>query len=121
MDVVVTIEQKKCLVSISTAAESELAKRDGTVVAEIVVTLACCIRKTVHFRDAHINEHLLLATPQLAVKLISAEHRALENDNDHCLPPIKNWNALAPRWITIDYRAGTWLGDFGYSSSGLIH
>lgn len=118
MDMVITLERKKCQVNISPAAEEAIRRRDCPLVAEIVVTLACCIRKAVHFRDLQKDEQLLFVTPLLAITLVSAEHRAHEGDTDRCLPPIKNWNAIAPRWLTIDFRDGVWRGDFGYSCSG---
>lgn len=118
MDVVIALEQKECRVSISPAAEEAIGSRDCPLVVEIVVTLACCIRKAVDFRDAKKNEQLLLVTPLLAIMLVSAEHRARAADINHCLPPIKNWNAIAPRWLTIDFRDGVWRGDFGYSRTG---
>jgi hypothetical protein len=28
--------------------------------------------------------------------------------------PIANPRPYVPRWLTIDYRKGQWLGEFGY-------
>lgn len=118
MDVVIALEQKECQVSISPAAEEAMGNRDCTLAVEIVVTLACCIRKAVEFRDARKDEQLVLVTPLLGITLVSAEHRARQADINRCIPPIKNWNAIAPRWLTIDFQDGVWRGDFGYSFAG---
>jgi hypothetical protein len=112
MDVNVRIEQKDCVVSISPSAEAALKERRKPLVAEIVVTLACCVRKEVAFRDLQEGEEPLLATDNLGLTLVSAEHKQKTTGN---LPPIKNWNALAPQWLSIDYKNGAWQGDFGYS------
>jgi hypothetical protein len=113
MDMNVRIEKKDCRVSISPAAEEALNARALPLVAEVVVTLACCISKVVSFRDLDEGEELLQATPKLAITLVSAEHR---DGNSETLPSIKNWNALAPRWLDIDFKNGVWQGDFGYSA-----
>jgi hypothetical protein len=113
MDTSVRIEQKDCKVNISPSAEKALNSRTSPIVAEIVVTLACCIRKVVSFRELHDDESPLFITPNLAVVLVSAEHRDSDSAN---LPPIMNWNVLAPQWLAIDYHNGAWQGDFGYSS-----
>jgi hypothetical protein len=118
MNVVIAFEQKECQVTISHEAQQALENRTHPLVAEVIVTLACCIRKKVEFRDALKDERLLLATPQLAIELVSDEHRTQGENSSSCLPPIRNWNAIAPRWITIDLHKGVWRGDFGYSRVG---
>lgn len=111
----VTIEQKECRVTLSPAAQRAIADRTNPLVAEVAVTLACCIRKTLTFREALEDERLYFVTPLLAIALISVEHRAHQPDTRLSLPPIKNWSALAPRWLAIDFSStGTWKGDFGF-------
>jgi hypothetical protein len=118
MNVVIALEQKECRISISHEAQQTLEKRIYPLVAEVVVTLACCICKKVAFRDALKDEKLLLATPLLAIELVSDEHRTKREDSSSYLTPIRNWNAIAPRWITIDFQNGVWRGDFGYRHVG---
>lgn len=114
LDTVITIEQKECRVTLSPAAQSAISDRSKPLVAEVLVTLACCIRKTLNFREVLADERLYFVTPQLAIALISAEHRAHQADICQSLPPITNWSVIAPRWLVIDFRKGVWEGDFGF-------
>jgi hypothetical protein len=114
---VVTIEQKECRVTLSPVALQAIHGRTDPLVAEVAVTLACCIRKTLSFREAEKDDRLYYVTPQLAVALVSAEHKAHQADAGQPLPPIKNWNVIAPRWLVIDFRKGVWEGDFGYGGA----
>lgn len=116
MEVVIPIHQKECRISISPKAEQALQRRQAPLVAEIEVTLACCVRKVVKFREPTQDETLLLATPQLAIAVVSAEHRNAQEDAPNKLPPITNWKALVPRWLSIDFSGGDWRGDFGYAN-----
>lgn len=117
LNTVTTIEQKECRVTLSPAAQNAISDRTNPLVAEVVVTLACCIRKTLNFREALKDERLYFVTPQLAIALISAEHRAHAADICQSLPPIKNWSVIAPRRLVIDFRKGVWEGDFGYGGT----
>lgn len=115
MDTAISIEGKECTVTLSSAARRAVDSRHRPLVAEVVVTLACCIRKTLNFREPHKDERLYFVAPQLAIALVSGEHKANESDTGCSLPEIKNWRAIAPRWIAVDYRDGIWSGDFGFS------
>ncbi|MBI3433063.1 MAG: hypothetical protein HY018_12735 [Hydrogenophilales bacterium] len=117
MEAVITIEKKECRVTLSRAAQEAMNCRTTPLVAEVVVTLACCIRKVLNFREPQNDERLYFVSPLLAVALVSAEHRAHEADTACSLPPIKNWGAIAPRWLTIDFRNGQWVGDFGFGGA----
>lgn len=116
MDAVITIEQKECRVTLSRAAQEAVDCRTSPLVAEVVVTLACCIRKALNFRERQDDERLYFVSPLLAIALVSAEHRAHEANAGCSLPPIKNWGAIAPRWLTLDFRNGQWVGDFGFGA-----
>lgn len=58
LDTVITIEQKECRVTLSPAAQSAISDRSKPLVAEVLVTLACCIRKTLNFREVLADERL---------------------------------------------------------------
>lgn len=116
MDAVITIEKKECRVRLSRAAQEAVDRRTAPLVAEVVVTLACCIRKVLNFREREDDERLYFVNPLLAIALVSAEHRAQEAAAGCSLPPIRNWGAIAPRWLAIDFRNGQWTGDFGFGA-----
>jgi hypothetical protein len=120
MDTLITIERKECKVTLSPAAQDAMSNRNIPLVAEVVVTLACCIRKTLNFREPQKDERLHFVTPHLAIALVSGEHKAHEFDPECSLPAIKNWGAIAPRWIAIDFRDGIWIGDFGFSGASRV-
>lgn len=117
MDTVITIERKECRVALTPAAQKAVRDRRSPLVAEVIVTLACCIRKTLNFREPRKDERLYFVTPQLAVALASGEHKAHEFDTGCSLPEIKNWGAIAPRWIAVDFRDGIWTGNFGFNEA----
>lgn len=114
----VTLHDKTLDVKLSAAAERALAQRERPLVAEMELLFSCLLRKRVYFGDDTAQ-----STPvgdRLAVRFRPIMTR-------HCMVagaesppsedfPIANPRPYVPNWLTIDYRHGQWVGEFGYAS-----
>ncbi|WJW76762.1 hypothetical protein QVG61_06680 [Thiohalobacter sp. IOR34] len=90
---------------------------------EMELYFSCLVRKAVRFRTADQTSQAELPPVAIAPNIdlyfrpvVTEECRVNEVDG---APPVKTMpaarpEALIPHWLHIDYRAGTWLGEFGY-------
>ena len=116
MQISVELHRKLCRISLSQAAEKALSNLNAPMLVEMEVTLACMVKKRVHFRENDTKSDAISVTDRLLVRVISGEHcSAVSSGKD--LPPVVNWGALIPKWLKIDYRYGKWSGDFGYDAA----
>lgn len=119
METIIELHGKPCQIRVSKAAEKALLNLSSPMLVEMEVTLACMIRKQVHFRENGVNSSGVIVTRLLQVCVTSGEHCAATSSGNeqsvNTLPPITNWSALIPKWLNIDYRSGEWAGDFGYN------
>lgn len=120
MQMHIELHGKPCQIRLTKAAEKALVNLSAPMLVEMEVTLACVIKKQVHFHENRVNSDAVTVTDRLRVCVTSSEHCAAassgERSSTRKLPPIKNWAALIPKWLTVDYRSGKWAGDFGYNS-----
>lgn len=118
METNIEIHGKPCQIRLSRAAEKALVKLGVPLLVEMEVTLACMVKKKVHFRENQTSNDAVAVTEWLRVCVTSGEHCSVSaTGNDapgKTLPPITNWGALIPKWLSIDYQSGRWAGDFGY-------
>lgn len=124
MAVAWTHSQKPWRVDLTESARRALAARSAPLSVELELFFSCLIRKRVRVDGAPPASALLLpeAHPQLVVWFhpVMAVHctlsptAALEE-----LPlttfPLDKAQVFTPRWLSLDYRAGGWHGDFGWS------
>jgi hypothetical protein len=118
MEIGIELHGKPCRVRVSPAAEQALAMRNTPLRVEMEVTLACMVKKQVHFREPQENGAVVTVTDRLQVCITSGEHCSAASADPAqaagALPPITRWNTLVPKWLEIDYRSGQWRGEFGY-------
>ena len=107
-------------VRLSTAAHTALATRDTPLVVEMELYFSCLIRKRVRFLSAphpdafcaSMDEHLTVCfrpvmTRQCALSDVEGEPE-LERF------PIHRPEAFLPKWLALDFRRGTWSGEFSF-------
>lgn len=119
METDIEIYGKPCHIRLSKAAEKALVNLSVPLLVEMEVTLACMVKKQVHFRENQPNSEAVSVTDRLQVCVTSGEHCSAASSgkasSGSALPPITNWGVLIPKWLNIDYRRGKWAGDFGYA------
>jgi hypothetical protein len=114
----ITLHDKSLDITLTPAAEKALARRDKPLLAEMELLFSCLLRKRVNFGDTDA-----LSTPvnsQLAVRFRPIMTRHCNVSQTAGSPPsedfpIANPGPYVPRWLTIDYRHGAWVGEFGYA------
>jgi hypothetical protein len=114
----ITLADKNVEIRLSAPAKRALAQRQTTLLAEMELLFSCLIRKRVRFRELD-REIATQVTEQLAVSFRPVMTRVCAMAEVEGSPPvtdfpIANPRPYVPRWLTIDYRKGQWLGEFGY-------
>lgn len=113
----ITLHGKSLEIRLTSAAQKALSLRDKPLVAEMELLFSCLLRKRVNFGDA--LDRTTSVNDRLAVRFrpIMTRHCRV-SDFDGPPPaddfPIANPRPYVPGWLTIDYRHGKWLGEFGY-------
>ncbi|BCB27386.1 hypothetical protein SKTS_22720 [Sulfurimicrobium lacus] len=114
----VTLIGKNVEVRLSRTAQRALAERATPLQAEMELLFSCLIRKRVRFSE-QVAQDAIAVSDQLSVRFRPAMTRAcVLSDLDGTPPlddfPIVNPRPYVPRWLSIDYRCGQWVGEFGY-------
>jgi len=113
----IQINDKLVEVRISNNANKALAARTTAITAEMELYFSCLIRKRVCFYE---NDKGTLVTDSLKVDFhpVMTRHCADTELKDGLPPmtdfPIDNPQTFTPRWLSIDFQKGEWLGEFGY-------
>ena len=113
----IEINGKPIEVRISDKANEALALRATPITAEMELFFSCLIRKRVCF---HENNKGVMVTDRLKVDFhpVMTRHckdTELEEDGPPMTDfPIEKPQSFTPRWVSIDYIKGGWLGEFGY-------
>ncbi len=111
-------------VELTASARRMLDARTEPLWVEMELFFSCLLRKRLRFNVAPPDEVVpsaCSAHPRLMVwfRPVMARHCALPSDAvvDE-LPlmdfPLERRAAFRPRWLTIDYRGGSFCGDFGW-------
>lgn len=109
---------------LSPAAMTAATALTAPLTVEMELYFSCFVRKAVRFHerlplsdspaDSHtrLHEHL-----HLQFCPVTTQHCSMASCDE--APPMESMpvtrpQAFLPRWVTIDYRHGQWLGEFGY-------
>jgi hypothetical protein len=114
----ISLIEKNVEIRLSRSAQRALAERSTPLQAEMELLFSCLIRKRVRFSD-QVAQDAIAASDRLSVRFRPAMTSAcVLSDLDGPPPlddfPIANPRPYVPRWLSIDYRRGQWVGDFGY-------
>ncbi len=107
--------------TISPRARSALARAKDSFYIEMELYFSCLLRKRVNFlgvqragavATAPLSEHVRVYFRPVMTRSCAVS----DSDDQPELEafPLKRAEAFTPRWLTIDFRAGKWSGDFGY-------
>ncbi|MBI3546020.1 MAG: hypothetical protein HY081_05425 [Gammaproteobacteria bacterium] len=121
MKTTIQLYGKPVSVELTEVAERMLAQRATPVFAEVQLIFGCMVAKRVWFRDEP-NAAAVAVTPKLYVWFRPARYEKacsfddIDNGAEASDYPMKaNRKNFVPDALSIDYRAGKWLGDFTYS------
>jgi len=105
----------------SKAADRQLSRLANPLDVQMELLFSCVIRKRVLFRipegvktypmagaDERIN---LCFRPVMTKVCLVSEVEDVPDLEDF---PIQRIEAFIPRWLRLDFRAGSWHGDFGW-------
>lgn len=114
----ITLHDKTLEIRLSRAAQKALAVRNTPLVAEMELLFSCLLRKRVHFGEA--TEQSTPVNDRLAVRFKPIMTRRCSVAEGGATPPsegfpLENPRPYVPNWLTIDYRRGKWVGNFGYA------
>jgi len=114
----ITLHDKTLEIRLSAAAQKALARRATPLVAEMELLFSCLLRKRVYFGDA--LDDTTPAGELLAVRFKPIMTRKCSVAEGGAAPPserfpLENPRPYVPNWLSIDYRRGEWVGNFGYA------
>ena len=114
----ITLHDKPLEIRLTRAAQQALAVRDTPLVAEMELLFSCLLRKRVHFGEASepstpVNERLAVRFKPIMTRRCSVAEGGATPPSEGF--PLENPRPYVPNWLTIDYRRGQWVGDFGYA------
>jgi hypothetical protein len=115
----VTLNDKEVHIRLSDSAQRALAGRQTPLLAEMELLFSCLIRKRVRFRDHVGTEGATPVSDCLAVRFRPVMTRACSVSSVEGSAPSEDFHIAdprpyIPRWLSIDFRKGEWLGEFGY-------
>lgn len=121
MNTTISLYGKAVRVELSAGAERALAERTAPLYAEVQLIFGCMIAKRVWFRD-EANANAVAVTPKFHVWFRPARYQKACSFDDidggaeaSDYPMAVDRKRFVPDVLTIDYRAGKWIGNFTYS------
>lgn len=114
----VTLHEKTLEIRLTTAAERALSKRSVPLVAEMELLFSCLLRKRVYFGDsmegtAPVNDRLAVRFKPIMTRRCSVAEGGATPPSEGF--PLENPRPYVPNWLSIDFRRGEWVGNFGYA------
>ncbi|NDP49223.1 MAG: hypothetical protein GZ085_12715 [Sulfuriferula multivorans] len=113
----VTLHDKTLEIRLTAAAERALSKRSVPLVAEMELLFSCLLRKRVYFGEAlegtaPVNDRLAVRFKPIMTRRCSVAEGGATPPSEGF--PLANPRPYVPNWLSIDFRRGEWVGNFGY-------
>ncbi len=115
------IQGRSLRLSLTQAAQQALEQRSDALLLELELYFSCLIRKRVYVRDDAACEDSIPISDKLHIRFRpvvtqTCAIRDVPRDN----PPVRDMPIVHPEryfphWLTLDYRHGKWLAEFGYA------
>lgn len=115
---------KAIQLEISKNARRQLQNRTVPLFVEMELYFSCLLRKEIRIREslrekmdeaftAQVSDELHISFRPVMTKSCSVSSCDGEN------PPLSDFpiakpQSYVPKWLTLDYKKGEWVGDFGY-------
>lgn len=115
----VIIENRRLQIELTKAAEKALTQRDGVLFVEMELYFSCLIRKQVLFHDQQRQQNSVSVGDKLSVSFhpvmtsscLISEASAEPAKSDF---EMQRRECFVPKWLTLDYKKSSWIGEFGY-------
>jgi hypothetical protein len=114
---------KPLTVRLSRRARTALKARHAPLSLELELFFSCLIRKRLRVVEQAAADALPLSVdePGLEVHFRPVMSQVCSvQDHPEGTPlipfPLQRAAAFSPRWLSLDYRAGSWRGEFGFDS-----
>ena len=123
MNQIVPLWGKSLKLTISKRAQAQLDRRTKPLLLEMELYFSCLVRKRVYVREHTNGEDTAALNDKLSVSFRpvvtqSCAMREVERDNPPVMDmPIVKPERYFPHWLTLDYRRGKWLAEFGYATA----
>ena len=120
MNQIVPLWGKSLKLTISERAQAQLDHRTKPLLLEMELYFSCLVRKRVYVREHTNGKDTAALSDKLSVSFRpvvtqSCAMREVERDNPPVMDmPIVKPERYFPHWLTLDYRRGKWLAEFGY-------
>lgn len=103
----------------SARAAAEIARRAKPLRVEMELYFSCMIGKTLRFDEQTQGSDFVPAGPQLEVGFRAVQTQACHVTAEIAKPgrtafPIREAGRFVPKWLSIDFRDGRWVGEFGF-------
>jgi len=117
---------KSVRVDISESAVQALSERDTPLLVELELYFSCLVRKQIRFTALPENPSTG-SKCALVMRGLFASFRAVTTS--HCridevdgkppveTMPVKKPDLFVPDWLKLDFRAGRWLGEYGFKNN----
>lgn len=114
----ITLHDKSLEIRLTRAAQKALDLRETTLVAEMELLFSCLLRKRVHFGESTeqstpVNDRLAVRFKPIMTRRCSVAEGGAHPPSESF--PLENPRPYVPNWLSIDYRGGEWVGNFGYA------
>lgn len=114
----IMLANKPIEIHVSQTASAALAQRTMPLLVEMELLFSCLLRKKVRFYEEGATTDMAvsqgLAVSFRAIMTKSCSISSLDGQPPAEDFPIKKVHPFIPHWLSIDFRNGQWLGDFGY-------
>ena len=117
-----TLEGRSFRVTLSNAAQHALAQRATPLIAEMELYFSCLIRLQVRFYETDDSASATPINAHLAVRFrpvmsSRCDLHAVQGKSPLEDFPIVKRAPYVPHWMSLDYKKGAWVGEFGYQST----
>jgi hypothetical protein len=117
MQKTIEILGKQVLVEWSSSADKKLQELTEPLAVEMELYFSCLIRKAVRFGQDAQAGNFALAAPKLKIGFRPVMTKACRMSDVEGEPPLEDFpivkpEAFVPKRLTIDYKAGKWVGEF---------
>lgn len=116
-----TLEGRPFRVILSSAAQRALAKRSILLVAEMELYFSCLTRLKVRFYDGDPGTNATRIDEMLAVRFRPVVSQRCDLHEAGGAPPLMDAPLskrapFVPHWLSLDYKKGEWIGEFGHTA-----
>jgi hypothetical protein len=116
------LEDKPFRVTLSEAAQRALAQRSTPLIAEMELYFSCLIRLRVRFYERDEEASATSINAQLSVRFRPVMSRRCNLHEVKGKSPLDDFPIVkrapyVPHWLRLDFKKGTWVGEFGYKTA----